>query len=134
MISAVITISKCLRTQWVANSKVKVNTAVNFICCAYPFIHFISKHFTKIRISTPTLNGQQCAYIYFKSFFTRYFYIFPESLNHFFCTREVSPWTKFIYFNSYRMYNIVNSMLDNYSIGTRNICFSGKSYRTLQAV
>ena len=127
VISAVKAFPKSGRMVWIADSLVKINTAIRFISGTNPCIHLIAERFPKFCIGSPSENREQCAQINTQSLRLCNLDIHAKSVNQFFRSGQIAPGAKWIDVSSYWVYDIVDAVLDNHCISTGNFDFSGKA-------
>ena len=127
MIPTVKAFGKRRRIFTVTQRLIKINASRNFCSCSYPIVYCISQFIPKRFISTPAIDWQKRSHIDSKPKLFCPRNIAFQTLNQFFRRRQITPWTERIYLDTYRMYNIIDTMLYYHGFCSRYFCLTRKA-------
>ena len=135
MVSGVETGSERCRITAVADSNIEIYATIEQIRSAQPIIEFISHLIAHLIVSAPSEDRKKRSAPYFQSEFASILHVdFLRTTLQILTSRHVAPRSEWVYLHTNRMYDVIDTMLNDDSTGACHIHLDRETRLALESV
>lgn len=135
MVARVEAWSKGGRMIWVEHSLVEINASIEDVACAEPCVELLTEGIALLIVGAPAVDREESAAIHLETELAGVRDIdILRSFNHILKRWHIAPWTEWIDVRTYRMDDIVYSVLNDNGSSTRHVELDRESSSTLETV